>query len=411
MEKRVNKMPEVLAPAGDMEKLKAALLYGADAVYVGGKLHTMRAGAGNFTVEELKEAVTLAHAVGTKVYFTVNTLPLNNEIAGLEQYLKEIASTGIDAFIVADIGMMMAAKRAASGVELHISTQAGITNYLTANELYNLGAKRVILARELDLESIRGIRQNTPPDLDIEYFVHGAMCMSFSGRCLLSNYMLGRDANRGECAQPCRWGYHLVEEKRPGVYYPIYEDEKGSYILNAKDMCLIEHIDKLHEAGVTSLKIEGRAKSAYYAAVITNAYRCAVDLYAKEPQQFKLPDWLLEETRKVSHRDYVPGFLFGRPDDAQCYQSGGYIREWDVVAVVQKWEDGVAHCLQRNKFYNGDTLEALIPKSGPVELMVQELKDAQGNELEHVCHAAMEFTFDCPVFLPEGTLLRKQKLD
>ena len=235
--------------------------------------------------------------------------------------------------------------------------------------------------------------------------------MSFSGRCLLSNYMLGRDANRGECAQPCRWGYHLVEEKRPGVYYPIYEDEKGSYILNAKDMCLIEHIDKLHEAGVTSLKIEGRAKSAYYAAVITNAYRCAVDLYAKEPQQFKLPDWLLEETRKVSHRDYVPGFLFGRPDDAQCYQSGGYIREWDVVAVVQKWEDGVAHCLQRIKFYNGDTLEALIPKSGPVELIVQELKDAQGNELEHVCHAAMEFTFDCPVFLPEGTLLRKQKLD
>ena len=404
-------LPEVLAPAGDMEKLKAALLYGADAVYLGGKMHTMRAGAGNFDLQQLREAVRLAHSAGVKVYFTCNTLPVNDEIPGLEPYLTQVADTGVDALIVADIGVLMAARRAAPGLELHISTQAGITNYLTARELHHLGAKRVILAREVDLDGIRGIRQNTPAELDIEYFVHGAMCMSFSGRCLLSNYILGRDANRGECAQPCRWGYHLVEEKRPGEYYPVYEDERGSYILNAKDMCLIEHIDKLHEAGVTSLKIEGRAKSAYYVAVIANAYRNAVDLYAKDPEHYSVPQWLLEETKKVSHRDYVPGFLFGRPQNAQCYESGGYIRQWDVVAVVQKWEDGMLYCLQRNKLLEGDLVEALIPRGGPVELQIEGLRDNKGTPLENACHASMEFSFCCPTPLPAGTLLRRQKLD
>ncbi|MEG2073250.1 MAG: peptidase U32 family protein, partial [Angelakisella sp.] len=262
-----DKRPEVLAPAGDRERLEAAVRYGADAVYLGGKLHNMRAGTPSFELDELAEGVKFAHGAGVRVYFTCNTLPRNDEIPQLESYLAQVAETGVDAFIVSDIGMMMAAKRIAPHTEIHISTQAGITNYLTANELHALGASRVILARELPLEDIRTIREKTSKELDIEVFVHGAICMSFSGRCLISQYMTGRDANRGECAQPCRWAYHLVEEKRPGQYYPVFEDERGSYILNAKDICLIEELDKLIDAGVTSLKIEGRAKSAYYVAV------------------------------------------------------------------------------------------------------------------------------------------------
>ena len=269
--------PEVLAPVGDFERLTYAVNYGADAVYLGGTAFGMRASSANFDFDTMKKAVEYAHARDVKVYLTCNTLPLNSEVEQLSDYLKSARDAGVDAVIVADIGVLMEAKRVIPEVDIHISTQTGIVNYL-----YKMGAKRVVLARELPLEDIRRIRDKTPPELEIEAFVHGAMCMSFSGRCLLSNYMIGRDANRGECAQPCRWGYHLVEEKRPGQYFPIYEDEKGSYILNAKDMCMIEHLDKVIDAGVTSLKIEGRAKSFYYVAVITNAYRQAVDLYRKD---------------------------------------------------------------------------------------------------------------------------------
>ncbi|MDO4864403.1 MAG: peptidase U32 family protein, partial [Ruminococcus sp.] len=286
----MNKL-EVLAPAGDEERLAAALNYGADAVYLGRKQFGMRSSPMNFEFEQLVKAVEQAHAKGVKVYLTCNTLPRNNEIPFFERFVREAVEAKVDALIVADIGLLMLIKKYAPDMEIHISTQTGIVNYVTANELYNMGAKRVVLARELSLDEIAEIRAKTSSDLDIECFVHGAMCVSFSGRCLLSQYLVGRDANRGECAQPCRWSYHLVEEKRPNEFYPIYEDEKGTYILNAKDMCMIEHIDKLAEAGVYSLKIEGRAKSAYYVTVVTNAYRLAVDEYYKDPYNFKLPDW------------------------------------------------------------------------------------------------------------------------
>ncbi|MEG1778195.1 MAG: U32 family peptidase C-terminal domain-containing protein, partial [Angelakisella sp.] len=349
-----------------------------------------------------------AHGAGVRVYFTCNTLPRNDEIPQLESYLAQVAETGVDAFIVSDIGMMMAAKRIAPHTEIHISTQAGITNYLTANELHALGASRVILARELPLEDIRTIREKTSKELDIEVFVHGAICMSFSGRCLISQYMTGRDANRGECAQPCRWAYHLMEEKRPGQYYPVFEDERGSYILNAKDICLIEELDKLIDAGVTSLKIEGRAKSAYYVAVIANAYRSAADLYMKDPQHYQLPQWIVDETRKVSHRDYTKGFLYGVPENGQCYQNGGYIREWEVVAVVLSSADGRVTCTQKNRFYSGDSLEALLPKGGGVAaITISELRDESGAAIEVANHATMQCTFASAIELPAGTILRK----
>lgn len=297
-------------------------------------------------------------------------------------------------------------------VDIHISTQTGIVNYLTANELYKMGAKRVVLARELPLEDIRRIRDKTPPELEIEAFVHGAMCMSFSGRCLLSNYMIGRDANRGECAQPCRWGYHLVEEKRPGQYFPIYEDEKGSYILNAKDMCMIEHLDKVIDAGVTSLKIEGRAKSFYYVAVITNAYRQAVDLYRKDPQHFVLPSWLEEETRKVSHRQYSTGFYFGRPEQGQYYENAGYVRQWDVVAVVDKTEGDILYCTQRNKFSLGETVEIICPHSTvedrPLSYTVTSITDEQGNPRESANNAMMKLTMPAKgLVLEAGSIIRR----
>ena len=278
--------PEVLAPAGDFERLQAAVKYGADAVYLGATSFGMRANAGNFNEEELRAGVKFAHEHGVRVYLTCNILPTNEEADQLEEFLLRAADAGVDALIVADVGILMMARRLVPQIDIHISTQTGVVNYLTANELYKLGAKRVVLARELPLETIREIRRRTPADLEIECFVHGAMCMSFSGRCLLSNYMTGRDANRGECAQPCRWSYYLMEEKRPGQYFPIFEDEHGSYILNAKDMSMIDHIDDLVDAGITSLKIEGRAKSAYYVSVVTNAYRQAVDQYVADPENY-----------------------------------------------------------------------------------------------------------------------------
>lgn len=400
--------PEVLAPAGDRERLEAAVRFGADAVYLGGHLHNMRAGTPSFSAAELAAAVAFAHNAGVRVYFTCNTLPRNEEIPGLERYLAEVAETGVDAFIVSDIGMMMAAKRIAPHTEIHISTQAGVTNYLTANELHQLGASRVILARELTLPEIAGIRKNTSAELAIEVFVHGAICMSFSGRCLISQYMVGRDANRGDCAQPCRWAYHLMEEKRPGQYFPVFEDAHGSYILNAKDICLIEDLDKLAEAGVTSFKIEGRAKSAYYVAVIANAYRSAVDLYLQDPQNYQLPPWLLDETRKVSHRDYTKGFLYGVPQDGQCNENGGYIREWEVVAVVSGWQDGRVNCSQRNRFFAGDILEALPPRGKPITLPVTGLWDADGNETPVVNRATMDCSFLCDTPLSCGTILRRE---
>lgn len=402
----MNKL-EVLAPAGDEERFGAAVKYGADAVYLGRKQFGMRSSPLNFDFEQLCNAVKYAHERNVKVYLTCNTLPKNNEIPHFEQFVREAVEAGVDALIVADIGLLMLIKRYAPDMEIHISTQTGIVNYVTARELYNLGAKRIVLARELSLDEIAEIRAKTSPDLDIEAFVHGAMCVSFSGRCLLSQYLVNRDANRGECAQPCRWGYHLMEEKRPGEFFPVYEDEKGTYILNSKDMCMIEHLDKLADAGVTSLKIEGRAKSAYYAAVVTNAYRMAVDEYYKDPANYNLSGWIKDEVYKVSHRKYCNGFFFGVPDESQYYENSGYIRNYDVVAVVEECRDGIVYCTQRNKFFAGDTVEILPPSSKPVELVLDKIFDENNQEIETANHAMMKFSFKSDMVFPQGTFIRK----
>lgn len=398
---------EVLSPVGDMERLRAALLFGADAVYLGGKTFGMRSSPANFSLDELRIACELAHAKGKKVYLTCNTLPRNSEIDCFEGFIKEAYDCGIDAAIVSDIGLLDLIKKYTPELEIHISTQAGIVNYASANAFYNMGAKRVVLARELTLEDIAEIRAKTPGELDIECFVHGAICVSFSGRCLLSQYLVGRDANRGECAQPCRWKYALMEEKRPGEYFPISEDETGSYILNAKDMCLIEHLDKLAKAGVTSFKIEGRAKSAYYVSVVTNAYRHAVDVLRQNPDEYILPEWIKQEVYKVSHRMYSDGFYFGRPDNGQYYETGGYIRNYDVVAVIDSCHDGYAYCTQRNRFFKGDTLEILAPDREPIVYRAERIINESGEEVDVANIATMKLSMPLDVVLPTGSIIRK----
>lgn len=392
-----------------MERLKYAIAYGADAVYLGGTAFGMRAASANFDYDTLKEAVEYAHARGVKVYLTCNTLPTNDEVEVLEDYLKSMATTGIDAIIVADIGVLMTAKRVIPDMEIHISTQTGIVNHVTATELYKMGASRVVLARELDLENIKRIRDKVPAECEIEAFVHGAMCMSFSGRCLISNYMLGRDANRGECAQPCRWSYHLVEEKRPGQYFPVMEDEKGSYILNAKDLCMIEHIDEVIKAGVNSLKIEGRAKSFYYVATVTGAYRNAVDLFHKDPDNFKLPQWISDETKKVSHRMYSTGFFYGRPQEGQYYETGGYVREYDVIATVDDSADGKLYCTARNKFSVGEKVEIIAPGMPSIEYFITEILDENGEYVESASHPMSKYVLPLEQKVGKKAIIRRSK--
>lgn len=404
----VNRL-EVLAPAGDMERFYSALDFGADAVYLGGQMFGMRAGPANFTADGLKQACDEAHKRGVKVYLTCNTLPRNNEIVHFEEFIKTASDSGVDAVIATDIGILSLIKKYTPDMEIHISTQAGIVNYVTAQEFYNMGAKRVVLARELSLDEIAEIRAKTNPQLDIEAFVHGAMCVSFSGRCLLSQYLVNRDANRGECAQPCRWGYHLMEEKREGEFYPIFEDEKGSYILNAKDMCMIEQLDKLAEAGVNSFKIEGRAKSSYYVSVVANAYRMATDILKANPDNYVLPQWVKDEVYKVSHRAYCTGFLFGHPKDCQYYENSGYIREYDVVAVVDDCKDGMIYATQRNKFNKGDELEILAPKCEPVKLTANRIINEWGEEVESANHAMMKLSMPCENTFPKNSIIRMKK--
>lgn len=400
---------ELLSPVGDYERLIAAVNYGADAVYLGGLLFGMRAAPQNFTFEQLKSGVEFAHKNGVKVYLTCNTLPRNNEIIHFEEFIKNAEDAGVDAVIATDIGLLSLIKKYTPDMEIHISTQAGIVNFVTANEFYNMGAKRVVLARELSLDEIAEIRDKTPKELDIEAFVHGAMCVSFSGRCLLSAYMVDRDANRGACAQPCRWGYHLMEEKRPNEFFPVYEDEKGTYILNAKDLCMIEHLDKLAEAGITSFKIEGRAKSAYYVSVVTNAYRMALDYLKDHKDNFNLPDYIRDEVFKVSHRSYCTGFFFGHPKDCQYYENSGYIREYDVVAVIDECKDGLLYCSQRNKFSVGDTVEILSPLQKPYEMKITEILDEKGEKLENACHAEMKFKIPCDKIFTNNSIIRMKK--
>ena len=404
-------IPELLAPAGDRERLEAALMYGADAVYLGGDAFGMRAAPQNFNFEQLEEAVKLCHAKGVKVYLTCNTLARNDEILVLPSYLERWASIGVDAFIVADIGVLSLCKKYAPNVPVHISTQAGIVNYVTANEFYNMGASRVVTARELSMTEIAEIRAKVPKDLEIECFVHGAMCVSFSGRCLLSNYLVNRDANRGECAQPCRWEYAIMEVKRDGMYFPIQDSKEGTYILNSKDMCMIEHIPEMVKAGISSFKIEGRAKSAYYAAVITNAYRVAIDEYLKNPSMdYTPPQWVIDEVYKVSYRDYCTGFYFNAPnEDANISFEGGYKRHYDVMAEVKGYEDGFIIAEQRNKFCKSDVLDALQPSTEPVVFTADEIFDKDGNEIESAPHPMMIVKIKSDLQFPTGTLLRKEK--
>lgn len=399
---------ELLAPAGDFECFKAALDYGADAVYLGGKTFGMRSGPDNFTFDELSRATAMAHEKGKRVYLTCNTLPRNQEIERFEGFIKTAADCGINAAIVTDIGLFAAIKRFVPDLELHVSTQAGIVNYLTAREFYSMGAKRVVLAREMSIDEIAEIRAKTPADLEIEAFVHGAMCVSFSGRCLLSSYIIDRDANRGACAQPCRWGYHLMEEKRPGEFYPVYEDSSGTYILNAKDLSMLEHLNLIAEAGVSSFKIEGRAKSSYYVSVVTNAYRMALNCYKSDPS-YNLPQWVKDEVFKVSHRSYCTGFYFGHPKDCQYYKNSGYIREYDVVAIVEKSENGWIYAEQRNKFSVGETVEILSPGKEPVTITVKEIVNEEGKQVESACHAMMKLRIPSDISVCKNSIIRIKK--
>ena len=395
---------ELLAPAGDRERLLMALRYGADAVYLAGRQFGMRSAAVNFSDEGLREAVRLAHAQGARLYVTCNTLPREEELKALPPYLEFLQDAGVDALIIADLGVMALAKRHAPKVARHVSTQLGVINSATAHVLYELGADTVVLARETPLEDIRKIRANTPPELRIEAFVHGAMCVSFSGRCLLSNYLTGRDANRGQCAQPCRWKYHLVEEKRPGQYFEISEDG-GTHIMNSRDMRMIEHLPALIDAGITSFKIEGRMKSAYYTAVVTNAYRQALDAAIRG--EALDPLWV-EETEKVSHRPYSTGFYFGEP--GEYYADATYFTQTDVAAVVERCDaEGNAVLTQRNKFSRGDELELLLPGGKPVKFIAERIWDAEGNEIPDTRRAMMEFRMRLPVAAPELSILRKYR--
>ena len=379
-----------------------ALHYGADAVYLAGTQFGMRASAGNFNDEQLREAVRLAHSMGRRVYVTCNTLPREDELASLPGYLEFLQDAKADALIIADIGVLELAKKYAPKVAKHISTQFGVINSAAANALYALGADTVVLARETPLEDIRKIRRNTPPELRLEAFVHGAMCVSFSGRCLLSNYLTGRDANRGQCAQPCRWKYHLVEEKRPGEYFEISEDG-GTHIMNSRDMCMIEHIPELIDAGIDSFKIEGRMKSSYYAAVVTNAYRHAIDAaVAGKP----LGSLWVEEVNKVSHRPYTTGFYFGEP--GQYYHDATYFTDADVAAVVEACDkDGNAVLYQRNKFYCGDELELLTPGAEPVKFTAEHMYNSDGEEIDDTRHAMMEIHMKLPEYAERYSIVRK----
>lgn len=397
--------PELLAPAGDLERLQAALDYGADAIYLGRESFSMRAAASNFhSAKQLQEAVALAHRYGKKVYLTCNTLPRNEEIPTFPQFLQEAADAGADALILADLGLLATARKLAPDMEIHMSTQTGIVNYASCQALYDMGVKRAVLARELSLEEIAEIRAKIPADMELEVFVHGAMCMSFSGRCLLSAYLTGRDANRGACAQPCRWNYHLMESTRPGQYFPVEETDEGIYIFNAKDLCMIDHLQDLLDAGVDSLKIEGRNKSAYYVAIVTNAYRAALDaVLSGQPA----PQWALDEVVQVSHREYCTGFFYGRENASQRYESSSYVRNCDVVAVVQKWRDGRLYLIQRNRFFAGDTLEILAPGQPPVTVTAEGLQNGDGEVIETANHAMMDCSIACEKTFPAGSVVRK----
>ncbi len=399
-------LPELLCPAGDLTRLKTAVDFGADAVYIAGEEFGMRTAASNFGEDAMREGIKYAHNRGVKVHVACNTLPHNDEICRIPAFLEMVQDAGADAVIAADLGTIGMVKKYAPECELHVSVQSGVVNYETANAFYNMGANRVVTARELSLSEVAEIRAKTPKDLMLECFAHGAMCVSFSARCLLSSYMTGRDANRGDCAQPCRWSYSLIETNREGQHFDITETDKGTYILNANDLCMAEHLKEMQEAGVGSIKIEGRAKSQYYVAVTANAYRGALDSLAQNYDRWKLPEWVSEELNKISHRTYSTGFYFGRPENAQTYAHAGYVRDYAVAATVDGYEDGCIIATLKNKFFRGQELDCLEPQSEPFMVTATELFDGEGNAIESAPHPMMtvKIPFDRPI--KPGSMLR-----
>lgn len=380
---------ELLAPAGDLEKLKMAIIYGADAVYLGGEAFGLRKSSKNFSLEDIKEGIEFAHSRGKKVYITLNIVPHNDDLEGLEEYVTSLYEIKTDAVIVSDPGMFSIIKRTVPELPIHLSTQASVTNYETIMFWYNLGIRRIVLARELSFKEIKEITDRVPEDLEIETFVHGAMCMSYSGRCLISNYMTGRDANRGDCAHPCRYKYYVVEEKRPGEYFPIVEDEGGTFLFNSKDLCMIEHIPELINAGISSFKIEGRVKSSYYVATVIRAYRMAIDEYYKDPDNYVYNEKWLKEIQKASHRDFTKGFYFGKPtDEAQVYTTSSYIRGYDFVGMVLHYDKDtqIATIEQRNRMFVGEEIEVFGPGKEHFTQVIEKMWDEENNEIEVAPH-------------------------
>jgi putative protease len=380
-----NKKVELLAPAGNLEKLKMAIIYGADAVYMGGEEFGLRAGADNFSREDMLEGIEFAHARGKKVYITVNIIPHNEDLEGLHDYIKFIEKSNADGVILSDPGIITAFRETAPNIELHLSTQANNTNWRSASFWYEQGIKRIVLARELSFEEIKDIRKRVPKDLELEIFIHGSMCISYSGRCLLSNYMADRDSNRGLCAQPCRWKYFLTEEKRPGEYFPVYENDRGTFIFNSKDLCMIEYIPELVDSGVSSLKIEGRMKSSYYVATVVKSYREALDKYYEDPEHYEYDPAWLEEISKASHREFTSGFFTGKTTEKdQVYQNSSYIRNYDFVGIVMEYNKntGIARVEQRNRMFDGDTVELVSP-DGPYFLhKIHNMKNEDGEDID-----------------------------
>lgn len=404
---------ELLAPAGDLEKLKTALIYGADAVYFGGEMFSLRSAAGNLNVYEIKEGVEFAHNLGKRAYLTTNIFAHNEDVKPFMEYLEKIKDIPIDAFIVSDPGVLSMIKSVIPNAEIHLSTQANMTNYMTAKFWQSQGVSRIVLARELSFDEIRKIYDEIGSQMEIEAFIHGAMCISYSGRCLLSNFMIERDANRGECAHPCRWKYQIVEEKRPGVYYPIEEDERGTYIMNSKDLCMIEHIPEIIKSGITSLKIEGRMKSMFYVATVVRAYRKAIDSYLADPDNYKFDNTWLEELNKASNREFTTGFYFDKPDNEdQNYVTNAYSREYDFLGVVREYDESTSMALveQRNKINVGDEIEVFGPGIEYFTMKVEKMLDAEtGEAIESAPHAQQMINIEMNFPVNKDFLLRRKR--
>ena len=400
---------ELLSPAGNLSRLKVALAYGADAVYAGGDSFSLRVRAKNFTDEELAEGIRYTHSLGKKFYLALNVIPHNEDIDQLIGYVQEVKKLSPDAFIISDLGAFNIAKQYAPEIPIHVSTQANNVNYMTVDAWHKMGAERVVLARELSFDEVKTIREKTSHDLELEAFIHGAMCISYSGRCLLSGYMTGRESNSGDCAHPCRWNYTLMEEKRPGEHFPVYENDRGTFIFNSKDMCMIEHIPELMNSGVTSFKIEGRVKTEFYVATVVGVYRRAIDAYLSDPENFVFdPKWL-EELSKVSNRGYTTGFWLNKPDEnSQNTEDGGYIRNYDLAALFEKNESGKCVFTQKNKLSVGDVVEVMSPNAEPYSFTIDKIWNEDNEEINSVPHPMQVFKLNLGKDLPEFSMLRKK---